>query len=277
MISTIACVVVAGISFSTWAWRGAIPPTGREAASREQKAGAEPVADRTNAAGATAKVAPPSPAATGDTAPAPAPKQAPPASAGTSPPPAAPGAANGAATRTPAERSAAAADDTVAPVPLRPTELVRSPSLYETGRIGKAAVNEPGVPGNRRGERTAPPEMLVEAKQSDRREGATPASYTGVIDQAVLDREIAPRFRLLGDCKADVAHRKRVAASSITGSQLLLRWTILPNGRVTDTQILATAPADPRLLDCVKERMSSWSFRPGQGGSSRVERKFTFR
>jgi hypothetical protein len=164
----------------------------------------------------------------------------------------------------------------VSPRPTTPTELVRGPSLYETGRIGQAAVAEPGVPTNRAAERAAPPEMAVQAKQPAR-EGPTPAAYSGVVDQTVLDREIAPRFRLLGDCKAEVAHRKRVAASTITGSHLLLRWTILPNGRVTDTQVVATAPADPRVVDCIKERMSGWSFRPGSGGAARIERKFSFR
>jgi hypothetical protein len=117
--------------------------------------------------------------------------------------------------------------------------------------------------------------MAVHAKQPERREGPTPAAYTGVVDQNVLDREIGPRFRLLRDCKVDVAHRKRVAASAITGSHLLLRWTILPNGRVADTQVVALAPIDPRVVDCIKERMSGWAFRPGKGGAARIERKFS--
>lgn len=275
MISTISCLVMASISLSTWAWRGPIPQAGREPVARERKAGVggvDATDDQTGGQRAATKVAPSNAGAPAVTGP---PLKTSASSPAGGPLPAA--AATGApGARAEADRSVAA-ESAAAPVPSRPTELVRSPSLYETGRIGNAAVNEPGVPTTRRGEQAGPPEMLVEAKQSNRREAATPASYAGVVDQAILDREITPRFRLLGDCKSDVARRKRVAVSTITGTQLLLRWTILPNGRVADTQVVATAPADSRLIDCVKERMSTWSFRPAQGGAARIERKFTFR
>jgi hypothetical protein len=263
---------VASISLSTWAWRGPIPPVGRETPKAEHPK-AEPAKAEHTKAGAAAR--PNAPPKLTPSSPEAEPPPAPPAAA-TVPPAHAPSAAARAAAEA-TDRSAAAAQATVAPVPPRPTELVRAPSLYETGRIGKAAVNEPGVPGNRGGDRAGRPEVLVDAKQPDPRVGPMPASYTGVIDQTVLDREITPRFRLLADCKAEVAHRKRVATSTITGSRLLLRWTILPSGQVTDTHVVALAPADPRLVDCVKERMSTWSFRPAQGGAARIERKFTFK
>ena len=271
VISTFACLVVAGVSM-TWAWRGPLPTT-----AREQKSSAEASEGRTNASGG----APAAPPGGNSAVPTTAAKTAPPPSQGAPAP--APAPAPAAASPTPTARSAEAAvgpGDAVLPPtgtrPTSPTELGRGPSLYETGRIGNAAVSEPGVPTNRGAERGTPREMAVQAKQPDRHDGATPATYAGVVDQKVLDREIAPRFRLLGDCKAEVAHRKRVATSTITGSRLVLRWTILPDGRVTDTQVVATSPADPRLVDCIKERMSGWSFRPGKGGSARVERKFSF-
>lgn len=284
MVSTISCFVVAGVSVATWAWRGPLPQS-----AQEQKASTDATAERqtVNASGAPGKSAPAksgsaataSPqvktAAPPGTASMPAAPAAPVMPAPSPAPSSAPTAAQGSEPGAPTAEAIAASAPT-RPASILPTELVRAPSLYETGRIGKAAVNEPGVPTNRSAERAAPPEMLVEAKQPDRRDGPTPASYTGVVDQSVLDREIAPRFRLLADCKADVAHRKRVSAANIAGSTLLLRWTILPSGRVTDTQVVATAPVEPRVVDCVKERMSGWSFRPGKGGAARVERKFSF-
>jgi hypothetical protein len=279
LISTVACLVVAAVS-TTWVWKGPLPSP-----VRDQKSNGESAPARQ---GSGANGAPAAPPAANTVVPAAAVKAAPAAAGGASMPAApapaampatAPAAPPPAAAARPAEPAAPASDSAVVPAPARatsPAELARGPSLYETGRIGKAAVSEPGVPTNRGAERAGPPEMAVQAKQPDRREGPTPAAYTGVLDQTVLDREIAPRFRLLGDCKADVAHRKRVPASAITGSRLVLRWTILPSGRVTDTQVVATAPADPRVVDCIKERMSGWSFRPGKGGAARIERKFSF-
>jgi len=233
LISTVACLVVAAVS-TTWGWRGPLPSS-----ARDQKSSGASVPERQGAGANAAPAAPPG----GNTAfPSAAAVKIAPVSPGGASMPAAPAAAAmpanapaatvpSAATR-PAEPAAPAGDSAAANVASRPTspsELARGPSLYETGRIGKTVVSEPGVPTNRGAERAAPPETVVQAKQPDRRDGPTPAAYNGVVAQTVLDREIAPRFRLLGDCKADVAHRKRVAISAITGSHLLLRWTILPN------------------------------------------------
>jgi hypothetical protein len=232
VISTISCFVVAGASVATWAWRGPLPLS-----AQEQKASTEATAERqtVNASGASGKAAPAKSGAAATATPQvkttavppgtgsmPAAPAAPVMPATPPAPASAPSAAQGSEPGSPTAEASAPSGPT-RPTSTLPTELVRSPSLYETGRIGKAAVNEPGVPTNRSVERAAPPEMLVEAKQPDRRDGPTPASYTGVVDQSVLDREIAPRFRLLADCKADVAHRKRVAAANIAGSTLLLR------------------------------------------------------
>jgi cytoskeletal protein RodZ len=167
-----------------------------------------------------------------------------------------------------------AAPVSTAPSALSPTQLGRGPSLYETGRVGNMAVSEPGVRAGHTGARVMPKELPVEAKIMH----TDPAVPTpGVVNTAVLGREIKSRFTLLKDCPTEVARQKRAAPDSISASRLTLRWTILPNGRIADTQAVATSPVNGHVLDCVKRQMSQWVFSPPKGGSVRVERLFRFR
>jgi outer membrane biosynthesis protein TonB len=82
---------------------------------------------------------------------------------------------------------------------------------------------------------------------------------------------------LLRDCRVEVARQKRTDTAAVTANGLTLRWTVLPSGQVTDTQVVATSPVDGRVIDCVKRQMSQWSFSPPTGGPARVERPFKFR
>jgi hypothetical protein len=111
---------------------------------------------------------------------------------------------------------------------------------------------------------------------SDQAAVARPAAEAAPGEAAVLERQILSRFALLNDCPAEVARHTRLTASALKARRLTLRWTILPNGHVADTMVVATSPVDPRVMDCVKRQMSLWSF-THPDGPRRVERPFTFR
>ena len=98
----------------------------------------------------------------------------------------------------------------------------------------------------------------------------------GKVNQAVLGREIKSHFAALGSCRTEVARHGKIAPIAGSKHRLILRWTILPNGRVADTAVIATARVNLRVMDCVKRRMSVWSFSAPHGGSVRVERPLTF-
>ncbi|MEO8211584.1 MAG: hypothetical protein ABI560_00235 [Myxococcales bacterium] len=155
--------------------------------------------------------------------------------------------------------------------------MPREPSIYETGRVGKMGVAESGSPvkhtesgpgGNRE-------ELPVkDMPSSPTRVGA--AAPTGHVDPAVLARELRPRFLLLKDCRVQVARHKHLAAKDVPVGALTLRWTILRDGQVGDTEVVALSPVDGRVVDCMKRRMSLWSFTPPTGGPAAVERAFKF-
>ena len=111
---------------------------------------------------------------------------------------------------------------------------------------------------------------------SDQALPATPAAGASVAVPEVFEHQIHTRFTLLNDCPAEVARHQRISPAAFKGRKLTLRWTILPNGRVADTAVVATSRVDLRVMDCVKRQMSLWSFSHPDGGPLRVERPFTF-
>jgi hypothetical protein len=167
-------------------------------------------------------------------------------------------------------RSALAED-----APPRPTPAFLSgPSIYETGRVGTMYVSDQGSRIERTSDAAMPKEQTVQARAQD---GESLAPPSGRISAAALERDIEAQFASLQGCRIEVARQKQVALSEIAAGQLTLRWTILPSGGIAGTEVVAMESADSQLIDCVKRRMSSWSFAHPRGGSVRVSRTFQFR
>ena len=124
---------------------------------------------------------------------------------------------------------------------------------------------------DRRVTREQPVESVADASES-------PAGRNeGAVDTTLLKREIRSRFAELNDCPREVARHQGKAASSLRARRLTLRWTILPNGQVANTAVVAISPVNVGVMDCVKRQMSLWSFVPPNGGSFSLERRFAFR
>jgi hypothetical protein len=121
--------------------------------------------------------------------------------------------------------------------------------------------------------RVSPRESRSGREKNDPALPAQPAGAAG--EPAVLERQIHSRFALLNACPVEVARHQRIAPAALKARRLTLRWTILPNGRVADTAVVATSPVDGRVMDCVKRQMSLWSFTQPDG-PLRLERPFTF-
>jgi hypothetical protein len=103
-----------------------------------------------------------------------------------------------------------------------------------------------------------------------------PVRSRGVIDQRALDREVADHFADIAGCRVEVARSKQIKPPQVVADQLLLRWTIDPDGSTSGTEIVAIAPVDLAIMDCAKRAMSQWTFSRPRGGSMTVERRFKF-
>jgi hypothetical protein len=166
----------------------------------------------------------------------------------------------------------AAADPAAATPPLG-----TAPSLRETGRIAAMNVSNTGVQIDAPpADRTAAREQRVDARDDESDPVTRPIQRSaGIVDAAILKREIRSRFAELNDCPREVARHTR-AASLSRARRLTLRWTILPTGQVANTAVVATSPVNVQVMDCVKRQMSLWSFAPPRGGAYSVERSFAF-
>ena len=150
--------------------------------------------------------------------------------------------------------------------------------MYETGRVGRMAVQEAGIQVP---QATGSPsrEQNIQPQTSTSTTGATPPrpqSTGAIIDPAAFDRDLKGRFARLRSCKVEVARQRRTTPGALAGSRLLLRWTILPDGHVTDTRVVSVARVHGKVADCLKREMSQWAFDPPRGGPVTIERPFSF-
>jgi hypothetical protein len=152
--------------------------------------------------------------------------------------------------------------------------LLRGPSMYETGRVGKMGVAEAGLQIRQTHNRSELEEQRAEARTAHA--AGPPTVDSGMFDPVLMRREIKPKFALLRDCRTEAARGKKIGPNALPASELTLRWTILDDGRVTDTQVVATARVDSRIMSCVKRQMSQWSFSSPSDGPVRVESPFKF-
>jgi len=153
-----------------------------------------------------------------------------------------------------------------------PTPFPQGPSLRETGRIG--AMFPQGGGEIQRDDLAVPAETTIQHVVFTDRKQPAGVGGAGVVDEAVLDREVRARLSAAQDCRIEVARRKQVAPSEVVASPLTLRWTILPSGGVASTAVIASALDDAELADCLKKQMVSWVFTGPRGGPVSVERTF---
>jgi hypothetical protein len=152
-----------------------------------------------------------------------------------------------------------------------PSPFPQGPSLRETGRIG--AMFPQGGGEIQRDDLAVPTETTIQRVAIVDRESAG-VDGAGVIDQAVLDREVQARLFSAQDCRLEVARRKQVAPSEVVADPLILRWTILPSGSVVSTAVVSSTLDDAELADCLKKQMVSWVFTRPRGGPVSVQRTF---
>ena len=157
---------------------------------------------------------------------------------------------------------------------LSPDRLMAGPSLHETGRIAVSPTPMPTTAIETEDTPKSPNEKSISRAQSSL--AVAPTRPHGVIDPRVLDKEVSDRFVQIAGCRVEVARAKQVKPPEVVADQLLLRWTIEPDGSTTSTDVVAIAPVDLGVMDCAKRVMSQWRFTRPRGGPLAVERRFTF-
>jgi len=158
---------------------------------------------------------------------------------------------------------------------LSPERLMAGPSLRETGRVAVSPVSMPSAGIENAGDNAVSPTEKPITRAASTIDVA-PARRQGVLDQRVLDREVAAHFADVASCRVEVARAKQIKPPQVVADQILLRWTIDADGSTSATDVVAIAPVDLGIMDCTKRAMSQWTFSRPRGGSMAVERKFKF-
>jgi hypothetical protein len=127
-------------------------------------------------------------------------------------------------------------------------------------------------------ERVMPEETVVKRRAA--RVDGLPSPFgsgSAAMSSSVLAHQLAGRLAALSGCRVDVARMLDVAWTEVPAGRLTLQWTILPTGAVAYAEVIAIDPTDLHVLECVKRRMTQWSFAVPRDGAIDLSSPFAFR
>ena len=144
--------------------------------------------------------------------------------------------------------------------------------LNSTGRIGGYAPPPPAqIAPAASGNDTAP--RALELPAADRPEAADRLNQPEGLAEEELLRTEPP----VSACRVEVARRKQIAPQKVAAKEVLLRFTVEPNGRVRDAEAVAAPGTDLEVAACAKRVLSEWLFAKHAGGLVAVKRTYRFR
>jgi hypothetical protein len=117
-----------------------------------------------------------------------------------------------------------------------------------------SAARVPELPGERSAapERTEPPAVLSEEEV---RRTDTPVSA----------------------CRVEVARRRQIQPQKLAAKEVIVRFTVEPDGRVRNAETVAAPATDLEIAACAKRVLSEWAFAKHTRGEITVERTYRFR
>jgi hypothetical protein len=96
------------------------------------------------------------------------------------------------------------------------------------------------------------------------------------VDWRRLQGEVSQRFGELEACRNKVARQGKVAVEDVRAGLVVLRWTILPTGRISGTAVYQQRETELPLLRCIQARMESWRFTPPSSDPVTIEQTYDF-
>lgn len=154
--------------------------------------------------------------------------------------------------------------------------------LRETPRsadVVPQAVEDPGstiAPSDetRRRERRVP-EVLHTQQRAE--ETAPARENRGATNVAVVSRaELDTLVNRLRGCRSEVAASRGVVPRKVAADTVTVRFVVLPDGTVENSEAVAEKRTDGDVLSCVKRRASETRFAPPVSGRVSVKRRLVF-
>jgi hypothetical protein len=143
-------------------------------------------------------------------------------------------------------------------------------AMGATGRIG---VYKPSAAGQ-----IQPPAVEADSAarplQTPAERDAPPAAPP---QPGLVEEELRPTEARVGSCRLEVARRRQIAPAKLPAKEVVLRFTVEPDGRVRDAEAISAPNTDLEVAACAKRVLSEWVFARHRGDAIAVQRTYRFR
>ena len=77
-------------------------------------------------------------------------------------------------------------------------------------------------------------------------------------------------------CRVEVARRRQIPPKKVAAEQVIVRFTVEPNGRVRNAETISAPATDLEIAACAKRVLSEWLFAKHARGVITLERTYHF-
>ena len=145
----------------------------------------------------------------------------------------------------------------------------------EMGSTGKVGVYSPHASTQIEPAQVAPdtaarvPELPVERPAASQDRPGEPAA---VLSEEEMQRTEAP----VNACRVEVARRRQIPPQKVAADQVIVRFTVEPNGRVRNAETISAPATDLEIAACAKRVLSEWLFAKHAHGVITLQRTYHF-
>jgi hypothetical protein len=95
---------------------------------------------------------------------------------------------------------------------------------------------------------------------------------TALLSEEEMRRTEAP----VNACRVEVARRRQISPQKVAADQVIVRFTVEPNGRVRNAETISAPATDLEIAACAKRVLSEWLFAKHARGLITLERTYHF-
>jgi len=93
----------------------------------------------------------------------------------------------------------------------------------------------------------------------------------------LVEEELLPTDRAVRGCRVEIARRRQIQPDKVAAKEVVVRFSIDPDGRVRDAEALFAPETDLEIAACAKRVITQWTFAKRPSSALNVERTYRFR
>jgi len=99
-----------------------------------------------------------------------------------------------------------------------------------------------------------------------------PSEPPAALSEEEMRRTEAP----VNACRVEVARRRQISPQKVAADQVIVRFTVEPNGRVRNAETISAPATDLEIAACAKRVLSEWLFAKHARGQITLQRTYHF-